>query len=257
MENGVVLLRAVEDCATFVSLFTEGQAQLALASDATAETALAPYFAERTLLLAEVSALIGLDLRPYAWADEGQDREDRARDVAELQQRQALMQRLIDHWDDEELRSARLSTLGLQWSRRSRDLTKAVRTLRAEVTAQAAMSTTHRPLASRQPESQPVSGLGGVDFLIIPLDDLDIELTSPLGRGGCGEVFRGKWRSRHQEVAVKRLFARDLQSEEEQRTFQREFRKELAVLHHLRGTPGVVTMLGACIEPRRECIVME
>ena len=94
-----------------------------------------------------------------------------------------------------------------------------------------------------------------MDFLAIPFEDLSLGDT--LGEGGCGVVYRGRWLSRHEEVAVKRLHPRSTMSEAGQLQFQRDFMKELRVLYHLKGSPGIVSMWGACVENGRESIVME
>ena len=81
----------------------------------------------------------------------------------------------------------------------------------------------------------------------------EIKLGHMIGRGAYGTVHYGEWRTRsHAKVAVKTLHAMTGVSKREVRTFMREV-SVLSRLNH----PGIVRLLGACLQLPHICIVEE
>jgi serine/threonine protein kinase len=81
------------------------------------------------------------------------------------------------------------------------------------------------------------------------IGDNEVKTLELLGKGNFGQVFKGMCRGKI--VAVKRLFQKELESK-----VLEEFRKEVAVLTHLRH-PNIILFMGACTEPGKLAMVTE
>lgn len=94
-----------------------------------------------------------------------------------------------------------------------------------------------------------VTPTGKADTTEVPeIGPDEVKNLVKVGGGQFGSVFKGECRGKI--VAVKKLFAKiDEKSLE-------EFRKEVAILTHLRH-PNVVLFMGACTEPGNLFIVTE
>ncbi len=78
----------------------------------------------------------------------------------------------------------------------------------------------------------------------------ELEMSSKIGAGGFGEVFRAVWRGT--DVAVKMLNFDSAMSKENRASFVDEMRV-MSTLRH----PNVVLFMAACTRPPKLCIVME
>ena len=81
----------------------------------------------------------------------------------------------------------------------------------------------------------------------------DLHLTSLIGGGGFGEVWKGSWRGT--PVAVKVLLSQ-LQKHELSETLLSEFQQEVNVLSALRH-PNICLFMGASFEPPKRAIITE
>jgi serine/threonine protein kinase len=75
----------------------------------------------------------------------------------------------------------------------------------------------------------------------------EVQLVRPIGKGTFGEVWEGRFRGN--KVAVKKLTSLAVER-------HREFVQELKMMCDLRH-PNVVLFMGACVEPKHACIIME
>ena len=95
------------------------------------------------------------------------------------------------------------------------------------------------------------------DVAVLPSDvphicAYELERFESLGKGGCSEVFRGRWQGR--DVAIKVLNARPTVADE---AFLQLFSSELRTMQSVRDAPYIITVYGACFCPGQESIVME
>ena len=233
MTHVATFLACLDDCVSVVRLLCVNNGDADSAAHAQPDTdALSAVFVEHSRLLSDACAQMGLLLSSDSWA--AQDAEDQQKDRAVLAQRQQLLVQLGDQWKDDGLSTGHqsaLNTASLLWSRRTQELTENARALRSEMMVGTEAARPPPPATPAWPSPWPSSA---VDFLSIPSRDLHVDLRSSLGKGGCGEVFRGRWLSCHQEVAVKRLLSRHALDEEAEMAFQLQFRKELTVLWTLK-----------------------
>jgi serine/threonine protein kinase len=75
----------------------------------------------------------------------------------------------------------------------------------------------------------------------------EVELGKQIGGGGAGLIFTGRWD--HRRVAVKKLFGPD-------EATRKEFVEELLTMSKL-SHPNIVCLLGGCIKPPDQFMVME
>ncbi|CAF4277870.1 unnamed protein product [Rotaria sp. Silwood2] len=87
------------------------------------------------------------------------------------------------------------------------------------------------------------------DFLQIP--DKDLILNNDIGCGAFGTVYRARWLSRHQIVAVKRFRLTQLDKQAE-----KEFFNELLLMQSVH-YPHIVSFYGACVERGKYALVIE
>ncbi|CAF5088480.1 unnamed protein product, partial [Rotaria sp. Silwood1] len=87
------------------------------------------------------------------------------------------------------------------------------------------------------------------DLLQIP--NKDLQLYEQIGRGGFGTVYRARWLSQYQIVAVKILHLTELNKQAE-----KEFFNELSLMHSVRYV-YIVTLYGVCMETGKYGMVME
>ncbi|CAF0870559.1 unnamed protein product [Adineta ricciae] len=86
-------------------------------------------------------------------------------------------------------------------------------------------------------------------FLHIPYKDLCIE-DQPLGHGGFADVYKAKWLTHHDQVAVKIIRVSHLSNARE------DFVREISTMYRIR-YENILNVLGACIEPSFYAIVVE
>ena len=150
-----------------------------------------------------------------------------------------LMQRVVEQRVDE---TGRLTNAQLNALRRAH-LAREGRSDDAERLEEERRAT--RPLLER---------LDGLP--IIPHTELKLHAdtrSGQLGRGAFGTVVKGCWlRQGRLPVAVKLPLRLDTDPVERAR-----FEEEVVLLHRLRGSPNVVTVLAVCLEAGHECIVMQ
>ncbi|CAF2984634.1 unnamed protein product [Rotaria sp. Silwood2] len=97
----------------------------------------------------------------------------------------------------------------------------------------------NRPHKSEQPPN------------LLQISDQDLKLDEEIGRGAFGTVYRARWLSRHDTVAVKKLHLTQLDKQAE-----KEFFNELSLMHSVH-YPYIVTFYGACAEQGKYALVME
>lgn len=79
----------------------------------------------------------------------------------------------------------------------------------------------------------------------------DLKIGAEVGSGAFGTVYKAKWISRAETVAVKVLHAHKFSDE-----VLAQFTAELRVMQQLRSA-YIITLLGVCFEPERLCLITE
>ncbi|UJR15617.1 hypothetical protein I4U23_002553 [Adineta vaga] len=86
-------------------------------------------------------------------------------------------------------------------------------------------------------------------FLHIPYKDLYIE-DIPLGHGGFADVYKAKWLTHHDQVAIKIIRISHIS------TAREDFLREISTMYRIR-YENILTVLGACIEPNVYAMIVE
>lgn len=86
-------------------------------------------------------------------------------------------------------------------------------------------------------------------FLHIPYKDLSIEYP-PLGQGGFADVYKAKWLTHHDVVAMKLIRLTHLSN------IREDFYREISTMYRIR-YENVLSVLGACVEPNLYAIIVE
>jgi hypothetical protein len=86
-------------------------------------------------------------------------------------------------------------------------------------------------------------------FRHIPYYDLMLEKC--IGNGGFADVFRGKWVSQDEQVAIKVIRIQHLRERARE-----DFIKEISTMHRIRYT-HILNIFGACMEPEKYALIVE
>jgi hypothetical protein len=83
----------------------------------------------------------------------------------------------------------------------------------------------------------------------IPFEEITID-PDPIGNGGYGTVFKGRWRGT--EIAIKKMHIESTVPSDRYSDFINECQAMASVRH-----PNIVLFIGACTKPPNLCIVLE